>query len=929
MMKKIIIALLLILPFVAKSQTNDTTKYIWYKYQYGWRMPRIWADSFLTVGTSKAHASSIVDINSTTKGFLIPRMTATQRLAISSPALGLMVFDTDSSRTFQYTSTGWLNVGSGSGGAADGNNYPTGITFNAVSKVLAIQRTGLADISATIPLATTSANGLMDSTSKKRLDSNTFYKNGSTSGFKIMYGINDTLFWKNAVAKWGMTLDSLTTGEIGYKIDSSTLKTWILTFASGGSTTISQALANGRTLPTNDSIGLTGKYFKFYGNTSNVQTEGVIIGKRQFDNSTNAGWYPLMIEPMSTDTKAPNWYWKLNQTVQTGTYPNNVMKIGWNPDLVQSNKMGLWDAFESYYSPGGGTDSILERHFSIQGPGFGEVRLGSWTAYIRNGVLGENNTTNLYSNFDLRAEAFNIYTTTNRTYAAFSQNKTSRVSSFQLQSGNGTTFNLQVDSLQGLISFSQSGNPTPRVVDFFRDGNTRDVNMYGLKISTLFGTQFEGYAGPDADSTREFGGYSTKFKRGYFGTVGSAKQIVGHLAAWGNFTPSSEIINWTVYANDANNFLKMYGAGGSGTKLTIQNNGAISTSTKSGYLSSFDLSEVNSDTLLWASWGQVLRKLAAVGGTTLYTGDGSVSGNRTVTLGTNTFTFSSNSLNKFHIASNGKVSIGSTTNNGYDFNVNGQMGVTGSGYDFAINGASSMYWGTTGDNNVRWIGNGKEFRQIISGSAISFSPYTDNTLPYQIKDFGGTTRFEVDFATPKVSITAGFKLTLGSDASYDTYYRNSSGDFQRLPNGTTGQVLTATTGSAPSWAAPAPSIYPWDVAGVDSANTSNATNTTVNTLTIPDASRGIIEVRMSCIGTDDGTKGLTGIKRVRYKKTGGTLTLGTVETEMAIEYDGGLTTATFTITTSSNNIIIQVTGEAATNLKWKPTYLLTNNAIAL
>jgi hypothetical protein len=51
------------------------------------------------------------------------------------------------------------------------------------------------------------------------------------------------------------------------------------------------------------------------------------------------------------------------------------------------------------------------------------------------------------------------------------------------------------------------------------------------------------------------------------------------------------------------------------------------------------------------------------------------------------------------------------------------------------------------------------------------------------------------------AIIAGVIMTLGSDASFDTYYRNGSGVLTRLANGTTGQVLTATTGGAPSWAA--------------------------------------------------------------------------------------------------------------------------------
>lgn len=49
------------------------------------------------------------------------------------------------------------------------------------------------------------------------------------------------------------------------------------------------------------------------------------------------------------------------------------------------------------------------------------------------------------------------------------------------------------------------------------------------------------------------------------------------------------------------------------------------------------------------------------------------------------------------------------------------------------------------------------------------------------------------------AIIAGVTMTLGSDASNDIYYRNGSGILTRLANGTTGQVLTATTASAPSW----------------------------------------------------------------------------------------------------------------------------------
>jgi len=54
------------------------------------------------VGTTTPNASSALDITSTTKGLLMPRMTETQRDAISSPATGLMIYQTDGTAGFYY-----------------------------------------------------------------------------------------------------------------------------------------------------------------------------------------------------------------------------------------------------------------------------------------------------------------------------------------------------------------------------------------------------------------------------------------------------------------------------------------------------------------------------------------------------------------------------------------------------------------------------------------------------------------------------------------------------------------------------------------------------------------------------------------------------------------------------------------------------------
>lgn len=91
------------------------------------------------VGTGTPNASALLDITSTTKGLLIPRMTSVQRTNIATPATGLLVFDTDTKTIWAYDGAAWKNLYSVSGSLS----LPFSQTINTVTSALQVTNQGL------------------------------------------------------------------------------------------------------------------------------------------------------------------------------------------------------------------------------------------------------------------------------------------------------------------------------------------------------------------------------------------------------------------------------------------------------------------------------------------------------------------------------------------------------------------------------------------------------------------------------------------------------------------------------------------------------------------------------------------------------------------------------------------------------------------
>ena len=69
--------------------------------------------SQIGIGTKNINTGSILDLASTEKGLLIPRMSTANRTAISSPAVGLLIYNTDEAAFNTFNGSSWKDFTTG------------------------------------------------------------------------------------------------------------------------------------------------------------------------------------------------------------------------------------------------------------------------------------------------------------------------------------------------------------------------------------------------------------------------------------------------------------------------------------------------------------------------------------------------------------------------------------------------------------------------------------------------------------------------------------------------------------------------------------------------------------------------------------------------------------------------------------------------
>ena len=78
--------------------------------------------SNVAIGTTQVDTSALLNLSSTNSGLLMPRMTKTQRDAISSPATGLLIYQMDNTPGFYYyNGTAWVAFGASNSSSTSRN----------------------------------------------------------------------------------------------------------------------------------------------------------------------------------------------------------------------------------------------------------------------------------------------------------------------------------------------------------------------------------------------------------------------------------------------------------------------------------------------------------------------------------------------------------------------------------------------------------------------------------------------------------------------------------------------------------------------------------------------------------------------------------------------------------------------------------------
>lgn len=278
---------------------------------------------------SSADASAMLEVKSTDKGMLIPRMTSTQRENISNPANGLLVFVTSDNSFYYYNGSSWEKLVSNSEASTDGDWTISG--NNIYSSV-----SGNVGIGTDLP------------DSKLHINDGCILVGGTNGGTPVS-GTGTRFMWipeKRALRAGQIENDTWDNNNIGYysaAVGYNTKANGYASVASGSNTTAS----GDYTIASGSGTLASGNY----STAMNHDTEASGYYSTAFGNNTTAsGYYSFAIGNNSIASG-------LNSTAlgeYTEATAENSIAIG-----NQTNATGIRSFSMGFYTTASGTNSTV------------------------------------------------------------------------------------------------------------------------------------------------------------------------------------------------------------------------------------------------------------------------------------------------------------------------------------------------------------------------------------------------------------------------------------------------------------------------------------------------------------------------------------------------------------------------------------------
>lgn len=324
------------------------------------------------IGTTTPDVSSKLEINSNNSGLLIPRMTAAQRIAISNPANGLLVYDLDSVAFAYRTGGAWLFL---MGTNSKANDW--GTTGNAGTNVNNFM--GTIDVQPLRFRMNNVKSGIIDST-----------LSNTSLGFRTL----DSVTTGNLNSAFGFrALNSLSDGVGNTAIGANTLRFNVGSY----NTAIGvNALYANTTGINNTATGLSALQHNTTGNNNAATGLYALYNNTTGSNNTANGTYALMYSTLGDYNTANGYQALLNNTTGSSNTANGSLAMA-------SNTIGGGNAANGYqalYYNTTGSDNTANGYQALAKNTTGSGNTANGYRSLYNNSTGNNNIAIGFSSLD-------------------------------------------------------------------------------------------------------------------------------------------------------------------------------------------------------------------------------------------------------------------------------------------------------------------------------------------------------------------------------------------------------------------------------------------------------------------------------------------------------------------------------------------------